>query len=162
MKKLTTVSKLIALTLLLPVGAANAGGLECAIQTALEGPKGAKVYLFNHSFRVEPPVVMEKQKGKHTLTGKLVYDDGTALAQEVAYRVLKEKGAVREIGLQINGGKWQAISKAVFEALGDYTRGLPMPEEKQREVTRKLEKAVDKTWLRAAEFLIANIAVRHC
>jgi hypothetical protein len=162
MKTLGSICQIIALALLLPATAANAGGLECAIQTALEGPQNAKVYLFDHSFAVHPPVITDQQKRKHTLVGKLIHLNSTGKGEEIAYRILKENGAIKEIGLQIGGGKWQPISKPVLSALGDYLTGAPMPEEKQRAVALALEKAVDKTWLRAAEFLIAHVAVRHC
>lgn len=170
MKKLNSLYQILALALLLPVGAAKAGGLECAIRTALEGPKGSKVFLFDHIFDVQPPEIVEKAKQSYTMAGSLTYrgtDVKAPAAKEaksdvVAYRVKREKGGIREISLQINGGKWQAISEPMFNALGDWRTGEPMPEAKQRTVERNLEKAVDKSWLRAAEFLIANVAIRHC
>jgi len=161
MKKLSSICKAMTLALLLPVSAANAGGLECAIQIALEGPRGAKVQLFNHSFEVQPPEVVSKQKRQYALAGKLIHHNA-GLNEAIAYRVIKENGAIKEISLQIDGGKWQSISSPRLNALEDTLKGGRRPEERQREVERALEKAVDKTWLRAAEFLIAHVAVRHC
>jgi hypothetical protein len=162
MKNPGSLCRTIALALLLPIGGAHAGGLECAIRTALEGPKNARAFLFEHSFDVEPPDIVEKQKEGYTMTGRLVHRNSTGVAETVAYRVTRHKGAVKAISLRINDGKWQPISDPMFTALGDWRTGAPMPEEKQRAVERALERAVDKTWLRAAEFLIASVAIRHC
>ena len=100
MKKLSSICKAMTLALLLPVSAANAGGLECAIQTALEGPRGAKVQLFNHSFEVQPPEVVSKQKRQYALAGKLIHHNA-GLNEAIAYRVIKENGAIKEISLQV-------------------------------------------------------------
>jgi hypothetical protein len=162
MKKLSSLCRAVTLAMLLPVGAANAGGLECAIRTALDGPKGAEVFLFDHTFDVHPPEIVEKQKQSYTMVGKLVHHSTAGKNETIAYRVTRQKGAIKEISLRINNGKWQAISEPMFNALGDWRTGEPMPEAKQRTVERDLEKAVDKSWLRAAEFLIANVAVRYC
>lgn len=162
MKKLSSLYRALALALLLPVGAANAGGLECAIRTALDGPKGAEVFLFDHTFDVQPPEIVKKQKQSYTMVGKLVHHNAAGKNETIAYRVTRQKGAIKEISIQVNDGKWQSISEPMLNALGDWRTGAPMPEEKQRAVERALEKAVDKSWMRAAEFLIASVAVRHC
>jgi len=138
-------------------------GYEDAIQTALEG-QGGHAIVFKHRFAVQPPQVQDKEKGKYTLAGHLIRVGGRTEQEDViAYRIVREKGEVVSIDLQINGGMWLPIRESVMTALGDYRRaGAPMPEEKQQEVTRALEKLMDGSWQRAAEFLIAHIAARYC
>jgi hypothetical protein len=152
------------LALALSVGAANASGNhEEAIHVALEGPEGAHTIAFNHRFAVQPPQMQDKRKSGYTLIGRLTRLGAKSSQDDVIdYRVVREKGAVKSIELQINDGVWLPVSERVMSALGGYRRGEPMPEEKQQEVTRALEKLVDSSWQRAAEFLIAHIAVRHC
>jgi hypothetical protein len=138
-------------------------GHEEAIRTVLDGPEGAHAIVAGHRFAVQPPQMEDKQKSKYTLTGQLTrLDRSPAKDDVISYRIVREKGAVRSIDLQINGGMWLPMREAVMDALGDYRKGAPMPEEQQHAVTRALEKQMDGSWQRAAEFLIAHIAARHC
>jgi hypothetical protein len=170
MKQVHFGCKSFTLSLLVLTLNVQAGELESAIQAALENTPAGPVdvfkptfQLFKHDFSVQPVELLEKHKGKFTLMGKLTrIARASDLNDEIIYRIIKEKGAVKEIAWQVNGGEWRSLSEPIMNALGDYRSGGPMPEEKQREVERALEKAVDGTWQRAAEFLIAHIAVRHC
>jgi hypothetical protein len=148
----------------LSVAAARAaGGHDDAIRVALEGPEGAHVTAFTHRFAVQPPEMQEKRKSGYTLVGRLTRLGAKSSQDDVvAYRVVRQKGAIKSIELQINDGVWLPMSEKVMTALGGYREGAPMPEEQQQEVTRALEKLVDASWQKAAEFLIAHIAVRHC
>jgi hypothetical protein len=170
MIRIHSLSTILALALLAPAFNVAASELDAAVKAALEeshdGPAAlpAPVFkLFKHSFAVRPVVLVEKQRSKFTLTGKLARIwPPNGKDDEITYWIIKEKGAVKEITWQINGGERRSVSEPILNALGDYRIGLPMPEEKQNEVQRALEKAVDESWERAAEFLMAHIAVRHC
>jgi hypothetical protein len=170
MKLINPIRNTCALALIVSALNLSASQLESALKAALEDAPRRPVdalqpsfELFKHVFSVKPVEVIEKHKGKFTLEGKLSRIASTAgMNEEVTYRIIKEKGAVKEITWQITGGEWRPLSQSMSEALGDYRKGVPMPEEKQREVERALEKAVDGTWQKAAEFFMAHIAVRHC
>jgi len=145
------------------VAAARAGGHDEAIRVAIDGPEGAHITAFNHRFAVQPPEMQDKRKSGYTIVGRLTRVGAKPSQDEVmAYRIVREKGAVKSIDVQINDGMWLPMSEKVMGALGGYREGKPMPEEQQQEVTRALEKLVGGSWQNAAEFLIAHIAVRHC
>src|SRR5688572_817968 len=138
-------------------------GHDEAIKIAVEGPEGAHAIVAKHRFAVQPPAIKEKTKRSYALTGQLTRLGEKASKDDIiAYRVVREKGAVKSIDVQINDGVWLPISESMMNALGDYRKGVPMSEEKQQEVTRALEKLMDGSWQKAAEFLIAHIAARHC
>ena len=168
--QLNSLYKTLALVLLMPAFNVTGTELESALKAALEEtPRGPvnlhtpAFKLFRHTFGVQPVELIEKQKGKHTLSGKLTRIVAPGRENDdIVYRIIKVKGAIREITWQVNGGEWHPLSEAMMNALGDYRNGVPMPEEKQRQVEGALEKAVDESWQRAVEFLIAHIAVRHC
>lgn len=157
------MKKMSALALALSIAVAHADcSHDDAIKTAIEGPEGAHAVVAKHRFAVQPPEMKKNGKSGHTLTGQLTRLGSKASKDEViAYRIVREKG-VKSIELQINGGMWLPMSESMMSALGDYRKGVPMPEEKQQEVSRTLEKLMDGSWQKAAEFLIAHIAARHC
>jgi hypothetical protein len=158
------MKRLSALALALSITIAHADcGHDEAIKIAIEGPDGAHAIVSKHRFAVQTPAMKEKTKSSYTLVGQLTRLGSKAAKDDViAYRVVRQKGAVKSIELQINDGVWLPISESVMSALGDYCKGVPMPEEKQQEATRALEKLMDGSWQKAAEFLIAHIAARHC
>jgi hypothetical protein len=159
-----------ALALILSALNLSASGLEAALKATLDDAPQRPVdalqptfEIFNHIFSVKPVEMIEKNKSKFTLEGKLTrIASAGGLNEEITYRIIKEKAAVKEITWRVSGGEWRPLSRPMTDALGDYRKGVPMSEEKQREVERALEKAVDDTWQRAAEFLITHIALRHC
>jgi hypothetical protein len=153
---------LSGMALALSIAAATCSGYEDAIRTALEGPEGAHAVIAKHRFAVQSPQMEDVTKSKYTLTGQLTRLDGKPSKDDViSYRILREKGVVKSIDLQLNGGMWLPIRPAVLDVLGHFGNGAPA-EEKQQEFTRALEKLMDDSWQKAAEFLIAHIAVRHC
>lgn len=170
MKLITPILITGALMLMLSASKLLASGLESALKAALDDKPTGPVdslqptfEIFNHIFSVKPVEMIEKDKGKFTLEGRLTrIASAGGVNDEITYRIIKEKGAVKEITWQIRGGQRRSLSRPMMEALGDYRKGVPMPQEKQREVERALEKAVDQSWQRAAEFFMAHIAVRHC
>lgn len=152
---------LVILALSLVAARADCGH-DDAIKIAIEGPEGAHAVVLKHRFAVQPPEMKKNGKSGHTLTGQLTLLGSKASKDEViAYRIVREKG-VKSIEVQVNEGMWLPLSETMMNALGDYRKGAPMPEEKQQEVSRALEKLMDGSWQKAAEFLIAHIAARHC
>jgi hypothetical protein len=152
---------LVSLTV--SMNAAVASDHEQAIRIAIEGPEGAHAIVSKHRFAVRPAEIQEKDESKYILAGQLTrLDTSPAKDDVIAYRIVHKKGAVESIDLQINGGMWLPIRQSVLNALGDYRKGGPMPEEKQQEVAHALEKLMDGSWQRAAEFLIGHIAIPRC
>src|SRR5215211_9231517 len=153
MKKLGWCIVAVALS----IAAARAGGHDEAIRVAIDGPEGTHISAFNHRFAVQPPEMQDKRKTGYTIVGRLTCVGAKSSQDEVmSYRIAREKGAVKSIDVQINDGMWLPMSEKVMSALGGYREGKPMPEEQQQEVTRALEKLVDTSWQKAAEFLIAH------
>jgi hypothetical protein len=158
MKKLFSIALLGACVL-----AARAAGYDKQIDAALESAISSQVEIDSHRFSVTPPEMKDKSKHKYTLAGQLTLVVPKGASKEViAYRAVREKGAVKSIELQVNDGMWLPISDTVMQALGGYTRGEPMPEEQQQKVTQDLEKLLNGTSRRAAEFLIARMTIKHC
>lgn len=142
------------------VSFASPADYDRQIDAALEDLTGANVDIGQHRFLVRSPEMKEKTKKSHTLIGQIKWMTG-GKAEVVSYRILREKG-IKSIEVQVNDGMWLPVSASIMQALGDYTKGLPMPEEKQQEVKNALEKVLDGSWRKAAEVLIARIATRHC
>ena len=142
---------------------AGASDYDKQIDAAMEAVAGGLVDIDKHQFTVQPPE-MQKDKARkgHTLTGQITSVAGKgAKADVIAYRVQREKG-IRSIELQINDGMWLPVSEAVMTAMGGYVTGGPMTEEAQQGVARALAKLLDGSSRRAAEVLVARIAIRHC
>jgi hypothetical protein len=158
MKKLLLLIPLVTAALI-----ASASDYDKQIDAAFEAVAGGVVDIDKHLFTVYAPE-MQKDKAKkgHTLTGQITpFAAKGAKADVISYRVHREKG-IRKIELQTNDGMWLPISEAVMTAMGGYVTGGPMTEEAQQEVARALAKVLDRSPRRAAEVLIARIAIRHC
>jgi hypothetical protein len=158
MKKLLLLVSLITGALV-----ARAHDYDKQIDAAFESVAGGLVDIDKHQFTVQPPE-MQKDKAKkgHTLTGQITSVAGkNGKAAVISYRVQREKG-IRSIELQINDGMWLPVSEAVMVAMGGYVTGGPMTEEAQQDVARTLAKLLDGSSRRAAEVLVARIAIRHC
>jgi hypothetical protein len=158
MKKLSFLVSLVACALV-----AGASDYDKQIDAAFESVAGGLVDIDQHQFTVQQPE-MQKNKAKtgHTLTGQItsIATKG-AKADVISYRVQREKG-IKSIELQINDGMWLPVSEAVITAMGGYVAGGPMTEEAQQDVARALAKLLDGSSRRAAEVLVARIAIRHC
>jgi hypothetical protein len=159
MKKLLFLIPLITGALV-----AGASDYDKQIDAAMEAVAGGGlVDIGKHQFTVQPPEMLkEKAKKGHTLTGQITSVAGKgAKADVISYRVQREKG-IRSIELQINDGMWLPVSEAVMTAMAGYVTGGPMTEEAQQDVARALAKLLDGSSRRAAEVLVARIAIRHC
>lgn len=158
MKKLLLLIPLVTVALI-----AGASDYDKQIDAAFEAVAGGPVDIDKHQFTVHSPE-MQKDKAKkgHTLTGQITAAAGKgAKADVISYRVHREKG-IRKIELQTNDGMWLPISEEVMTAMGGYVTGAPMTEEAQQDVARTLAKLLNGSPRRAAEVLIARIAIRHC
>ena len=161
MKKLLLLIPLVTAALI-----ARASDYDKQIDAAFEAVAGGLVDIGNHQFTVRAPE-MHKDKAKkgHTLTGQIapVACKGAeaAKAEVISYRVRREQG-IKSIELQTNDGMWLPVSEAVMTAMAGYVTGGPMTEEAQQEVARNLAKLLDGSPRRAAEVLVARIAIRHC
>ncbi len=146
------------------VTSAHAGGVACAVDEVLQNSKESTITVHDQSFTIEPVKVMDKQKGGYTLTGAIRVGGKAALgsSHDVAYRVVKEKGAVKKIELQTDGGAWQSISSDMMQALGDFTKSGPISEKKQQEAHNAMYQAAkDGSWQKSAELIAAFMAIRH-
>ena len=158
MKRLLLLIPLLTSALL-----AGASDYDKQIDAAFESVGGGLVEIDKHQFTVQQPE-MQKDKAKkgHTLTGQVTSAAAKgAKADVISYRVQREKG-IKSIELQINDGMWLPVSEAVMTAMGGYVTGGPMTEEAQQDVARGLAKLLNGSSRRAAEVLVARIAIRHC
>ena len=142
---------------------AGASDYDKQIDAAFEAVAGGPVDIDKHQFTVQQPEMQkDKEKKGHTLTGQITSMAGKGKkADVISYRVQREKG-IKSIELQTNAGEWLPISEEVMTAMGGYVTGGPMTEEAQQEVARSLAKLLNGSPRRAAEVLIARIAIRHC
>jgi hypothetical protein len=142
------------------LAAAYAGGLECAINTAIEGTTTTVEWTGN-KYQIRPVEMTEKDKRTHTLTGS-IYVNGNKRADTVAYRITKNRGTVQAIEIQTNNGMWLPLSPEMTTALGDYCKTSNVNEEKQSSIKRALYKAGEGSWKKTAEMIVALIAIKHC
>ena len=158
MKKLLLLIPLVTAALI-----AGASDYDKQIDAAFEAAAGGLVDIGTHQFTIQAPEMQrDKDKKGHTLLGQITPVTGKgAKADVISYRVRREKG-IRSIELQTNEGMWLPISEAVITAMAGYVTGGPMTEEAQQEVARNLAKLLDGSSRRAAEVLVARIAIRHC
>jgi len=147
---------------------ARASDYDKQIDAAFESAVGGVVDIDKHQFSVLQPEMQKYKdtaKKGHTLTGQItsVAAKGAKAAKPdvISYRVQREKG-IKGIELQINDGMWLPVSEAVMTAMGGYVTGEPMTEEAQQDIARALAKLLDGSSRRAAEVLVARIAIRHC
>ena len=140
------------------------GGVECAIQLALESRSvlGTPVEAYHHQFTIRPVDATDVAKAAHVITGTIMHHNKGGQDDQVDYRVTKEKGAIKEVLLKINGGKWEPLSQAMTGAMGGHVKGQPMSKEEQNAATDAIYNAGKGSWRNAVECLIARIGVLHC
>lgn len=165
MKRITVIGKAVGLVVCLAVSSAQAGGVGCVVDQVLESSKATTITMHEQSFTIEPVKAGDKQKVAYTLAGMIRVEgkSSAAASHEIAYRITKEKGAVKKIELQTDGGAWQSISQEMMRALGDYTKSGPITEEKQQQAHNEMYRvAKDGSWQKSAELIVAFVAVRYC
>jgi hypothetical protein len=164
MKRFSSLSLCVAAVLSLAPVAVLAGGVECAIQLALESKSllGTPVEAYHHRFTIRPVETTDVGKSTHTITGAIVHHNKTGKDDQVAYRIVKEKGAIKEAFVQVNDGEWEPLSPAMTAALGGHLKAKPMSKDERDAATGAMYEAGKGSWRNAVECLIARIAVLHC
>ncbi len=143
---------------------ARAGGVECAIRESLQSKNllGMPIEAYHHQFTIKPVEATDVAKSTHTITGTIVHHHKEAKDDQVAYRIVKEKGTIKEVSLRLNDGKWEALSPQMMSALGGHLTGKAMTTKEQDTATDAIYNAGRGTWRNAVECLIARIGVLHC
>lgn len=142
------------------LAAARAGGLECAVDSALQGTETALEWA-KHKFLIQPVEMTEKDKRQHVLSGSVLYVNGKK-DETVAYRITKHGGTVKGIELQVNSGMWLSLSPEMTKALGEYRTTGNVEKEKQEAIRRALYKAGEGSWMKTVELIVAFVAIKHC
>jgi hypothetical protein len=143
---------------------ANAGGLACAVDEALQHKESAYVEWTGHKFKVQPVEMTQTDKKSHVLNGTLVYLNGKK-EETLSYRINKRGSRVDSIDVQVNNGMWLPISADLTKAMGDYRTTGNVPDEKQGDIHQAIYKAGKDgkdSWKKTAELVVAFIAIRHC
>lgn len=135
----------------------RAGGLECAVDAALQGTLGTAIEWEGNTFKISPVTMADKDKRKHTLTGTLVCRNGKKKDQTVEYRISKTGGTVDKVELQIDGGMWIGLSPEMNKAVTNYRHG-----DAEQASKAALYKAGEGSWQRTAELIVAFIGIKHC
>ena len=143
---------------------ARAGGVECAIRESLESKNllGVPIEAYHHQFTIKPVEATEVAKSTHTVSGTIVHHNKGVKDDQIAYRITKEKGRIKDVSLRLNDGKWEALSPQMMSALGAYLTGKPMSTKEQDAATDAIYNAGRGTWRNAVKCLIARIGVLHC
>jgi hypothetical protein len=141
---------------------AAAGPLEEAMRAAMRGPEKKKLKIFDHHFNVKP---VERQQntpknGQVTAIGHLSHHLSGRSDDQIYYRIVKEGDRIILIDRQITRGGWAPIAAPIIAAAGTYLTGAPIPRGQVEAIGRSLGKAVDGSWEGAADFIIANVALR--
>lgn len=139
---------------------ARAGGLECAVDEALQSKTGTAIEWEGHAFKISPVEMTDKEKKKHVLTGSLVYRNGKKGKQQdqtIEYRITKKGGTVETVEVQIDGGMWIGLSPEMTKAVTGYRHG-----DAEQASKSALYKAGEGSWQRTAELIIAFIGIKHC
>jgi len=146
------------------VVAARGGGLACAVDEALQQKGSTYIEWYKHKFQFQPVEVTEKDKKSHVLSGTLLHLNGKK-DDTIAYRIMKNGGAVKGIEVQINNGMWLPLSPELTAALGDYRKSGNVDQDKQGTIHQALYKAgkdSEQSWAKTAELIVAFIAIRYC
>ena len=163
MKILNVIGKSAVLVICLAVSSAQAGGVACVVDEVLQNSEERSITFNDQTFTIKPPEIVNKTKGDYTLSGTLEHRDTSGQKHRIAYRAAKEKGAIKRIEMQTDGGMWLPLSPEMSRALGDYTKAGPISDRKQQEAHMAMyQVAKDGSWQKSAELIIAFMAIRHC
>jgi hypothetical protein len=158
-----TLKTLVTLMAGFAVCSAQAGGILCAVDDVLNNSTESTITWKEQTYTIKPVETVEKGKGGYTLEGTLQHHTGAGKPHQIAYRVTKEKGAVKKIELQTDGGMWLPLSPEMTRAMGEFTKSGPIPDTKRNESFAAMQKVADTgSWQKMAELIIAYVAVRHC
>jgi hypothetical protein len=146
--------------------------IDRAIRAAYEPNSTLEVLLFtplfeiaSHRFGVAPAEMKRGADDTFALTGKLMYQPSGASAESIEYRVLRRKAGapVQTVEIRLGQGGWKPLSPRLMTVLHAYRAGRELTLEQQQAARRQFEAAslqtLNGTWQRAAEYLVARIAV---
>lgn len=157
------------------LGPARATGdpLEQALQAAFRPAAIAGLSLYTPTFEiaghrigVAPLTVVETGADTYVLSGTLTYQaEDDSSRESLVFRVAKKRGGPPVISAEYRLGKgaWAPLSAPLQDALTRFRTGRSLTPEQQQEERRRFDaattRALDGTSRRAAEFLIARIAL---
>jgi hypothetical protein len=158
------------LALVLGVAPAFASDFDFALDTALQSPRTdflqsapvATLTLSNLHFKLHPVYMLDKKGAAHTLAGTIEYQAANGTNHTVSFRILKHKGAIKDVQLQIDYGTPQSMSAAMMKALGKFLETGSVEEAERKAIDLAVKKAADGTWLSLIELLVAHIGMKHC
>ena len=171
MKRLSINAKIptIIFGLALSLTVVRGSELATAIDAALEAPRtdfltmtpAASLTLSNKLLKLYPVYMLDKQGPAHTLVGTISHEANGTL-HTVAYRIVKNRGVIKEILLQIDHGDLKSMSPGMTKALGIFLEKAGGNEDERKAVAASLQKATDGSWLSFVELVVAHIGMRHC
>jgi hypothetical protein len=155
-----------------PVNAAD-DELQKALRAAFQPPVMAGLDLFTpafqvagHRFGVAPLTIVETGGTSYRLKGTLTGEAGDGGGREtLAFRIAKRRDGIPIVSAEcrLGDGPWRPLAAPLRKALTDFRTGRSLTPDQQQEHRRRFEAAtngaLDGTWRRTAEFLIARIAL---
>jgi hypothetical protein len=163
MKALKLTGWAVALAVGSWVSSVQAGGILCAVDDVLNNSKETSITWKEQTYTIKPPEMVEKTKDSYTLNGTLQHRNGSANKHDLAYRITKEKGAVKKIEIQTDGGMWLPMSAEMTRAMGDLCKSGPVDDKKRNDCFSAMQRVADNgSWQKMAELIIAYVGVRHC
>ncbi len=136
-----------------------AGPFEDAMNAALKGPEQKKIKIFDHYFNVKPVEIL-REGSTATIVGHISHHLSWRPDDQVYYVIVKEKGVIKHMKVDINRGGFAPIAAPIISSLTTYYGGVAIPPDQIESVGRSLGRVIDKNWEGASQFLIANIALR--
>lgn len=147
--------------------------LQQALRAAYRPPAMAGLNLFTPAFQiaghrigVPPLTIVETGDTSYLLTGTLTSEARDGGGREtLAFRIRKQRGDTPIVSAEcrLGDGSWTPLAAPLCEALTDFRTGRSLTPDQQKEHRRRFESAtnrsLDGTWRRAAEFLIARMAL---
>jgi hypothetical protein len=143
---------------------------DFALDKALESPRSdflqsapvASLTLSNLEFRLHPVYMLDHKGRTHTLAGTIEHTAANGTNHTVLFRILKHKGAIKDVQLQVDYGTPQSMSAPMMKALGKYLETGSVYQEDRKAINVALQEAADGTWLSLIELLVAQLGIKHC
>ena len=137
----------------------NAGPMEKAVNAALNGPEIKKHKVYDHKFNIKQ-IEITRLDGKIIINGHISHHLRFRRDDQVYFTIIKSEDKIIKLKRDINRGGWAPVAAPIVAALGTYYTGTPIPPEQVEEIGRSIGRAVDGSWEKAADAIIANIAIR--
>lgn len=128
-----------------------------AVEAALYGPERKKLKVLDHEFNVKQ-AEMNKKNNRLVVNGHISHHLSARPDDQVYYIITIENAAITEVKTDIARGGLAGLAGPVGSAIGAYF-GVPIPADKVTSIGRELGRVFDGSWEKAAEIIIANIAM---